>query len=44
VAGGFPESIPEALAAAECIRSALAGLSFPCLAGSEVCPEFVCIE
>jgi hypothetical protein len=28
----------------ECYRSALDGLSFPCLAGSEVCPEYVIIE
>jgi hypothetical protein len=25
-------------------KSALAGLSFPCLAGSEVCPEYVIVE
>ena len=28
----------------DCIRSALEGLVFPCLAGHEVCPEYVFIE
>ncbi|MFO0762337.1 MAG: radical SAM protein [Byssovorax sp.] len=27
-----------------CVKSALAGLSFPCLAGFEVCPEYVIAE
>ena len=28
----------------DCIRTALAGLVFPCLAGREVCPEYVFVE
>ncbi len=27
-----------------CIQTALSGLTFPCLAGSQVCPEYICIE
>jgi radical SAM superfamily enzyme YgiQ (UPF0313 family) len=32
---------PEALA---CIKKALSGLTFPCLAGFKLCPEFVIVE
>ena len=32
---------PEVL---ECLRNALAGPVFPCLAGYEVCPEYVILE
>jgi hypothetical protein len=32
---------PEVL---DCLRAAFADLTFPCLAGYEVCPEFVLIE
>ena len=28
----------------DCIQAALNGLSFPCLAGFEVCPEYMIIE
>jgi radical SAM superfamily enzyme YgiQ (UPF0313 family) len=38
------DSSAPALATAECMKSALAGLTFPCLAGTEVCPEYVIVE
>jgi len=35
---------PSAQAVADCVMNALAGLTFPCLAGFEVCPEYVIAE
>ena len=35
---------PPASALATCVEKALAGLSFPCLASFEVCPEYVIAE
>jgi hypothetical protein len=35
---------PESPELAACVRSALAGLTFPCLASFEVCPEFAIAE
>jgi hypothetical protein len=37
VRGGPPEVV-------DCIRASLAGLTFPCLASFEVCPEFAIAE
>ena len=37
VRGGSPEVVA-------CIQAALSGLSFPCLASFEVCPEFAIAE
>ncbi len=39
---GSPDHPPEEVL--ECMRVALDGLVFPCLAGYEICPEFVIIE
>jgi radical SAM superfamily enzyme YgiQ (UPF0313 family) len=36
--GGVDEEIMD------CYRNVLAGLTFPCLASTQVCPEYVCIE
>ena len=35
---------PPGAPVADCIRTALAGLAFPCLASFEVCPEHVIVE
>jgi hypothetical protein len=35
---------PTAAALADCVKKALTGLTFPCLASSEVCPEYVIAE
>jgi Radical SAM superfamily/B12 binding domain len=38
------DSDPASAALAQCIQAALAGLTFPCLASFEVCPEYVIAE
>jgi anaerobic magnesium-protoporphyrin IX monomethyl ester cyclase len=44
VAVGQPDggTIPQDVI--DCVRNALSGLTFACLASSEVCPEFICAE
>lgn len=37
-------TVPDSPELAACVRSALAGLTFPCLASFEVCPEFAIAE
>ena len=41
VADAYGYVSPEAL---DCVRTALAGLVFPCLANREICPEYVIAE
>jgi hypothetical protein len=42
--GARDEKSPPAPASIECIKKALKGLVFPCLAGYQICPEYVIIE
>jgi len=37
-------TMPPGAPVADCVRTVLAGLSFPCLASFEVCPEYVIFE